>query len=624
MTASSGSACTSPTAEQLEQLGTVFGLHPLALEDAANTRQRPKIERYDDMLFLAMRTLAYVESDDRAEGGDVVETGSVMVFLAEHAVITVRHGRHASMSGLRRRLEASPELLASGPSSVLHAVADKVVDDYLGGRRRRERGHRGDRDATSSRRARRTDIERIYQLKRDVIEMKRTVGPLAAPLRELSERPRRLVHPEIREYFRDVEDHLARVREQVQSFDELLSSILQAGLARITVAENEDMRKISAWVAIAAVPTMIAGIYGMNFTHMPELLDDVGLPDGARVHGRRLRHPLPRLQAQRLVVTGGAPWGSITDVPGVRVGHATRAGGGWLTGVTVVLPPPGTVGAVDVRGGGPGTHETDALDPTTLVPTVDAVVLTGGSAYGLASAGGVQAWCEEQGRGVPVGPPEDPRRIVVPIVPAAAVFDLGRGGDPTGTAGRRPRQGGRRGGGRPRGGTGGARNRRGRHRGADGARHAQGRRRHARRCRCPGRPAVVVGALAVVNAAGSPVDPVTGALLGHGLRAAADSPGHRPPPSTARSACAGRWPRPARGRGGEHHPRRRRHQRRARPRPGPADGERRARRPRPGARPLAHPGGRRHRLRARHRRGAAAGRRRAGARRAAGGRGDRR
>ena len=130
-------------------------------------------------------------------------------------------------------------------------------------------------------------------------------------------------------------------------------------------------------------------------------------------------------------MTGGAPWGSITDVPGVRVGHATRAGGGWLTGVTVVLPPPGTVGAVDVRGGGPGTHETDALDPTTLVPTVDAVVLTGGSAYGLASAGGVQAWCEEQGRGVPVGPPDDPRRIVVPIVPAAAVLDLGRGGDPT-------------------------------------------------------------------------------------------------------------------------------------------------------------------------------------------------
>ncbi|MBA4103196.1 MAG: peptidase S58 [Arthrobacter sp.] len=115
--------------------------------------------------------------------------------------------------------------------------------------------------------------------------------------------------------------------------------------------------------------------------------------------------------------------GAITDVPGVRVGHRQKSGDGWLTGVTVVLPPPGTCGSVDVQGGGPATHETDALDPTTLVSAVDAVVLTGGSAYGLASAAGAQRWCEENGRGfaVPGG--------VVPIVPAAAIFDLGRGGD---------------------------------------------------------------------------------------------------------------------------------------------------------------------------------------------------
>ncbi|HSU45566.1 MAG TPA: P1 family peptidase, partial [Arthrobacter sp.] len=115
--------------------------------------------------------------------------------------------------------------------------------------------------------------------------------------------------------------------------------------------------------------------------------------------------------------------GSITDVPGIRVGHVQKDTDGWLTGVTVVLPPPGTVGSVDVQGGGPATHETDALDPTTLVSAVDAVVLTGGSAYGLASAAGAQRWCEENGRGfaVPGG--------VVPIVPAAAIFDLGRGGD---------------------------------------------------------------------------------------------------------------------------------------------------------------------------------------------------
>jgi magnesium transporter len=266
-----------PSPEQLEQLGDVFALHPLALEDAANGRQRPKIERYDDMLFLAMRTLAYVESDERDEGGDVVETGSVMVFVGEHAVITIRHGRHASMTGLRRRLESSPELLALGPSSVLHAVADKVVDDYLAVVDAVNEDIEEIETSVFGARAK-TDIERIYQLKRDVIEMKRTVGPLAGPLRELSERPRRLVHPEIREYFRDVEDHLSRVHDQVASFDELLSSILQAGLARLTVSENEDMRKISAWVAIAAVPTMIAGIEGMNFAHMPELQTTWGYP----------------------------------------------------------------------------------------------------------------------------------------------------------------------------------------------------------------------------------------------------------------------------------------------------------------------------------------------------------
>jgi magnesium transporter len=266
-----------PNPEQLEQLGAVFGLHRLAIEDAANSRQRPKIERYDDMLFLALRTLAYVESGERDEGGEVVETGSVMVFLAEHAVITVRHGRHASMTGLRKRLEADAELLKLGPSSVLHAVADKVVDDYLAVVDAvNEDIEEIETNVFSPHET--TDIERIYQLKRDLIEMKRTVGPLAGPLHELSERPRRLVHPEIREYFRDVEDHLSRVRDQVASFDELLSSILQAGLARLTVSENEDMRKISAWVAIAAVPTMIAGIEGMNFAHMPELQTAWGYP----------------------------------------------------------------------------------------------------------------------------------------------------------------------------------------------------------------------------------------------------------------------------------------------------------------------------------------------------------
>jgi magnesium transporter len=264
-----------PTREQLDQLGPHFGIHPLAVEDAANTAQRPKLERYEDLVLLAMRTLGYVEGPRRDDG--VVETGSVLVLLGEHYVITVRHGRHASMSGLRHRLEEDPRQLSLGPSAVLHAIADKVVDDYLAVVDAvNEDIEEIETEVFASRTP--TDVERIYQLKRDVIEMKRTVGPLTGPLRELAERPGRLVNPEIRDYFRDVEDHLARVREQIQSFNELLDSILQAGLARLSVSENEDMRKISAWVAIAVVPTMIAGIYGMNFTHMPELSLTWGYP----------------------------------------------------------------------------------------------------------------------------------------------------------------------------------------------------------------------------------------------------------------------------------------------------------------------------------------------------------
>ena len=203
----------------------------------------------------------------------------------------------------------------------------------------------------------------------------------------------------------------------------------------------------------------------------------------------------------------GLGWGAITDVPGVLVGHATHIGGGALTGVTVVLPPAGTVGAVDVRGGGPGTHETDALDPTTLVPTVDAVVLTGGSAFGLASAAGVQEWLEEQGRGWPVR-----GGAVVPIVPAAAVFDLGRGGA-TGPATRPGAPLGRQAAlaataDPPVRGVVGA---------GTGALLAFGRLKGGigtASLPVPGVDGLVVGALAVVNAAGSPADAVSGALLG--------------------------------------------------------------------------------------------------------------
>jgi len=260
-----------PAESLLAEIGAEFDLHPLAVEDAVQAaHQRPKLDRYDDMLFAVFKTVRYAEHAELTATSEIVETGEVMVFLGRDFVITVRHGEHGDLRGLRRRLEADPELLAHGPSAVLHAVADRIVDDYL----LVTEYLQSDIDEVetavfSSRRSR--DAERIYQLKREVLELKRAVTPLAAPLQTLAERPMRLIESEIREYFRDVLDHLTVVAEQVSDFDELLTTIVQANLAQVTVAQNEDMRKITAWVAIFAVPTMIAGIYGMNFDHMPEL-----------------------------------------------------------------------------------------------------------------------------------------------------------------------------------------------------------------------------------------------------------------------------------------------------------------------------------------------------------------
>ncbi|HEY6738063.1 MAG TPA: magnesium and cobalt transport protein CorA [Actinopolymorphaceae bacterium] len=268
-----------PTADQLAGIARDFDLHPLAVEDAVTAHQRPKLERYDDTLFAVFKTIRYCPHHvgDAAGSREVVETGEVMAFIGERFVVTVRHGDHGALGAVRSRLEENPEHLALGPSAVLHAIADLVVDDYLAAVDLVQDDIDDLEIAVFSSRGAR-NVERVYHLKREILELKRAVAPLAGPMRQLAERHMRLVAPQIREYFRDVEDHLSRVREQVAAFDELLTSILQACLAQLTVAENEDMRKISAWVAIFAVPTMIAGIYGMNFDFMPETEQWWGYP----------------------------------------------------------------------------------------------------------------------------------------------------------------------------------------------------------------------------------------------------------------------------------------------------------------------------------------------------------
>ncbi|MGV4929226.1 magnesium and cobalt transport protein CorA [Streptomyces sp. BHT-5-2] len=278
-----------PNEAEFAGIAQEFGLHPLAVEDAVHAHQRPKLERYDDTLFTVFKTVHYVEHAELTSTSEVVETGEVMCFTGPNFIVTVRHGGQGSLRALRHRLQEDRERLAKGPSAVLHAIADQVVDGYIAvaGAVQDDideveidvfsSGTNGKGTGTKGA-AKGGDAGRIYQLKREVLEFKRAVSPLLRPMQLLSERPMRLVDSDIQKYFRDVADHLARVNEQVLSFDDLLNSILQANLAQAAVAQNEDMRKITAWAAIFAVPTMIAGIYGMNFTYMPELHWKYGYP----------------------------------------------------------------------------------------------------------------------------------------------------------------------------------------------------------------------------------------------------------------------------------------------------------------------------------------------------------
>jgi magnesium transporter len=257
-----------PDADQITGIADVFGLHELAVEDAVHAHQRPKLERYDDTLFMVLKTVRYCGGETAAL--DVVETGEVMVFLGRDFVITVRHGDHSGLHGVRQRLEADPEQLALGPAAVLHAIADHVVDAYLAVTAAIEDDiDELERDVFTPRSA--PDSERIYAMKREVLELRRAVVPLGGPLRKLTEGYSALVPHEVRSYFRDVDDHLVTVTERVAAFNELLTTLVDAALAKITMRQNGDMRKITSWVAIVSVPTMVAGIYGMNFQYMPGL-----------------------------------------------------------------------------------------------------------------------------------------------------------------------------------------------------------------------------------------------------------------------------------------------------------------------------------------------------------------
>jgi magnesium transporter len=266
-----------PKEGELAGIAEDFALHPLAVEDAVHAHQRPKLDTYHDSLFAVFKTVRYVPHAAVSETNEIVETGEVMVFLGDSFVVTVRHGEHGALKPVRDRLQADPEMLSRGPSAVLYVIADNVVDTYLQVADSIEKDIEEIEElAFAGQRGR--DAGRVYQVKRELMELRRAVYPLAQPLRVLTGTELDVIDPKVRAYFRDVEDHLTRVHETVAGYDELLASLLQANLAQLSIAQNEDMRRITAWAAIIAVPTAIAGIYGMNFEFMPELMWRFGYP----------------------------------------------------------------------------------------------------------------------------------------------------------------------------------------------------------------------------------------------------------------------------------------------------------------------------------------------------------
>jgi magnesium transporter len=254
----------APDAAELDEVAEKFALHPLAVEDAVKAHQRPKLERYDDNLFLVVKTLWYVDAED------AVETGEISLFVGPDFVISVRHGEGGGLQQARLDLEAREAVLAHGPSAVVYAVCDQIVDGYE---------HVTDAlvedvdevELSVFSETRTNDSARIYVLKRELAEVRRAVLPLRDPIGRFANGTVHGIDREAGPYFRDVGDHLARTAETVDELDTLLSTAFEAHLARISVQQNEDMRKISAGAALVVVPTLIAGVYGMNFDHMPEL-----------------------------------------------------------------------------------------------------------------------------------------------------------------------------------------------------------------------------------------------------------------------------------------------------------------------------------------------------------------
>ena len=261
-----------PSPELLDQIQKEFGLHDLAVEDARAAHQRPKLEQYGDSIFVVLRPAILSEDQEH------VTLGETHLFVGPNFIVSVRHVSSATYAAVRARCESTPALLAKGPGFVLYAIMDFVVDQYFPIVDALETQLERLENEIFGQSFNRATVERIYDLKRNLLEVKRAVSPLVDVCNRLVRFDLPLIPDDTRPYFRDVYDHAIRINEAVDRQRELLTGALEAHLSLTAVAQNDAMKKLAGWAAIIGVPTMVAGIYGMNFKFMPELEWRYGYP----------------------------------------------------------------------------------------------------------------------------------------------------------------------------------------------------------------------------------------------------------------------------------------------------------------------------------------------------------
>lgn len=262
-----------PSEQLLSHIQEAFGLHDLAIEDAHRAHQRPKLELYKNSMFVVLRTARLSD-----EGEHRIEFGETHVFLGPRYVVTVRHGSFKSHVGLRARCEATPELLAKGEGFVLHALMDFIVDQYFPVVDSLEKELDELEEHIFSGKFVRSVTARLYHLRRDLLSLKQALTPLQDVSSYLVRMDSPLIPADTKPYFQDVHDHVIRITASIDNLQQMSQLALESNLALISVAQNDDTKRLAAWAAILAVPTMIAGLYGMNFKFMPETEWAYGYP----------------------------------------------------------------------------------------------------------------------------------------------------------------------------------------------------------------------------------------------------------------------------------------------------------------------------------------------------------